>query len=85
MRFPVVACLLLGLATVAVAQTADPNTAHWNYDGKTGPLRWSKLDPAYRAWVQETWGAAVTRAETLPLEGGGGPCCCGCGCGALKR
>ncbi len=25
------------------------NTAYWNYQGKTGPLVWGKLDPAYQA------------------------------------
>jgi carbonic anhydrase len=32
-------------ASVVPAQT----TAHWDYYGKTGPLGWGKLDPAYRA------------------------------------
>ena len=37
--------LSLGLAALAAAQT----TAHWDYEGKTGPLGWGKLDPAYQA------------------------------------
>jgi len=45
MRFVAIASLALGLATVAAAQT----TAHWDYQGKTGPLGWAKLDPAYQA------------------------------------
>ncbi len=35
---------LLSFATAAFAQT----TAHWDYFGKTGPLGWGRLDPAYR-------------------------------------
>lgn len=31
-------------ASLAPAQT----TAHWDYYGKTGPLGWGRLDPAYR-------------------------------------
>jgi carbonic anhydrase len=45
MRFPALAVLVLGAATMAAAQT----TAPWNYVGKTGPLGWGKLDPAYKA------------------------------------
>ena len=38
--------LLFALAnSLASAQTA----AHWDYYGKTGPLGWGKLDPAYKA------------------------------------
>lgn len=44
MRFPVVAAFLLGTAAVAAAQNAN-----WTYEGKNGPLRWSKLDPSYAA------------------------------------
>ena len=36
------------VATVAAAQT----TAQWGYEGKIGPLRWGKLDPAYTACSQ---------------------------------
>jgi carbonic anhydrase len=35
-------------ASLAPAQTA----AHWDYYGKTGPLGWGRLDPAYRACSQ---------------------------------
>jgi carbonic anhydrase len=35
-------------ASLAPAQT----TAHWDYYGKTGPLGWGKLDPAYKACSQ---------------------------------
>jgi carbonic anhydrase len=45
MRFPVLAALFLGTAAMAAAQ----NTANWTYEGRTGPLRWGKLDPAYKA------------------------------------
>lgn len=43
------AALTLGLA--AAAQTTAP-TAHWNYEGKTGPLGWAKLDPAYKSCAE---------------------------------
>ena len=53
MRIPAIAALLLGLSTLAAAQdtahTAQPATAPWSYTGRTGPLFWGKLDPAYRA------------------------------------
>jgi carbonic anhydrase len=49
MRFPALAVLVLGLATLAAAQTTAPPTANWSYEGKTGPLEWGKLDPAYKA------------------------------------
>ena len=48
MRFPVFVALALGVASIAAAQT----TAHWDYEGKNGPLRWGKLDPAYSACSQ---------------------------------
>jgi carbonic anhydrase len=48
MRFLRFTLLLLGLATLAAAQT----TAHWEYAGKTGPLVWGKLDPDYKACSQ---------------------------------
>lgn len=44
MRFSVIAALILGTAAMAAAQNAN-----WTYEGKTGPLRWGKLDPAYAA------------------------------------
>jgi carbonic anhydrase len=44
-RIPALAAVVLGVATVAAAQT----TANWNYFGKTGPLGWGRLDPAYQA------------------------------------
>ena len=44
-RLFALAGLAFGLATMAAAQT----TAPWSYEGKTGPLRWGKLDPAYEA------------------------------------
>jgi len=49
MRIAVLATLALGAAaTLAAAQS----TAHWDYVGKNGPLRWGKLDPAYEACSQ---------------------------------
>jgi carbonic anhydrase len=47
MRFTGFAILALSVATAA-AQT----TAHWDYEGKDGVLRWGKLDPAYKACSQ---------------------------------
>jgi len=44
MRFDRMAALVLGVAVTAAAQTGAP----WNYAGKTGPLNWGKLDPAYK-------------------------------------
>jgi carbonic anhydrase len=54
MRFPAALVVLaLGLATMAAAQTTDPNVdqnaAPWSYQGKTGPLVWGRLDSAYQA------------------------------------
>ncbi len=45
MRHSIVAALILAFASLASAQS----TAHWDYEGKTGPLGWGKLDPAYTA------------------------------------
>ena len=45
MRIPALMALIVGLAAAAGAQ----NTAHWEYQGKNGPLNWGKLDPAYKA------------------------------------
>jgi carbonic anhydrase len=50
MRFPAaLAVLALGLAAMAAAQSTDQNAALWSYYGKTGPLVWGRLDPAYQA------------------------------------
>lgn len=49
MRSSAVICLFLGASLVAAAQTA---TTPWTYTGRTGPLNWSKIDPAYRACSQ---------------------------------
>jgi carbonic anhydrase len=49
MRFPALVVLALSLAAMAAAQTFDQNAAPWSYQGKTGPLVWSRLDPAYQA------------------------------------
>lgn len=45
MRNPVILAALVCLAGMASAQSTTP----WNYYGKTGPLGWGRLDPAYRA------------------------------------
>ncbi len=45
MRFHYVVALVLSTAAMAAAQTGAP----WEYTGKTGPLNWAKLDPAYKA------------------------------------
>lgn len=45
MRHTAIAVLVLGFAAVCVAQTG----ANWSYEGKTGPLVWGKLNPAYQA------------------------------------
>jgi carbonic anhydrase len=45
MRFVSIASLLFSLAPLAMAQS----TAHWSYEGKTGPFAWSRLDPSYAA------------------------------------
>ena len=52
MRFPALAALALGVAAMATALAAAQTTAHWSYEGKTGPLVWGKLDPAYKACSQ---------------------------------
>ncbi len=48
MRFDRCAVLVFGAAAVAAAQSG----ASWDYSGKTGPLNWGKLDPAYKACSQ---------------------------------
>ena len=41
---------VLSFFVVATAFASDHGaTAHWDYYGKTGPLGWGKLDPAYKA------------------------------------
>jgi carbonic anhydrase len=45
MRLSSTASLALGFATICTAQ----NVANWTYEGKTGPLVWGRLDPAYQA------------------------------------
>jgi carbonic anhydrase len=52
MRLLTLATLALGLAAVAAAQTIDQNAAPWSYLGKTGPMVWGRLDPAYKACSQ---------------------------------
>ena len=45
MRLTFTAAFLFGVATFSAAQ----NGANWTYEGKTGPLVWGRLDPAYGA------------------------------------
>jgi carbonic anhydrase len=45
MRIAVLILLFAATTAPGWAQTG----AHWDYYGKTGPLGWGKLDPAYRA------------------------------------
>jgi carbonic anhydrase len=45
MRKPFVALLFLCVVSLAAAQTDVP----WSYRGRTGPMEWGKLSPAYRA------------------------------------
>jgi carbonic anhydrase len=45
MRLTAIAVLLLAPAALLAAQ----NGANWSYQGKTGPIVWGKLDPAYQA------------------------------------
>lgn len=43
------AAVLLGMATVCASPSICQSGANWSYEGKTGPLVWGKLDPAYEA------------------------------------
>jgi carbonic anhydrase len=45
MRLAAIAAVVFGLATLCAAQSG----ANWTYEGKTGPLVWGRLDPAYQA------------------------------------
>ena len=53
MRILATALLVLGLVSLAAAQSPAQNTgqthATWDYLGKYGAMNWGKLDPAYRA------------------------------------
>jgi len=49
MRSFVFAALALAFTATVAAQTTAPSGAYWDYSGKTGPLGWGKLDPAYQA------------------------------------
>jgi carbonic anhydrase len=48
MRFHCIVLLVFSGAALAAAQSG----ADWDYTGKTGPLNWGKLDPAYKACSQ---------------------------------
>jgi carbonic anhydrase len=45
MRVSIIAAFVFGFAAASVAQSG----ANWGYEGKTGPLVWGRLDPAYQA------------------------------------
>ncbi|MDR3791834.1 MAG: carbonic anhydrase family protein [Terracidiphilus sp.] len=45
MKLHVLAALLIASASLATAQSS----AHWTYDGRTGPINWGKLDPSFQA------------------------------------
>jgi carbonic anhydrase len=50
MKLLAVAAILLASTALLQGQAADhAATAHWSYEGKTGPIVWGKLDPAYPA------------------------------------
>jgi carbonic anhydrase len=50
MRPFIVAALVLGFAaSMTSAQSSTQSGAYWDYSGKTGPLGWGRLDPAYSA------------------------------------
>ena len=49
MRLSLFLVVALGLTVTAPGPIAAQTTAHWSYEGKTGPLNWGKLDPAYKA------------------------------------
>lgn len=51
MRFHRAAIVVLALSCVAAIAAAQ-STTPWDYRGRTGPLVWGKLDPAYRACSQ---------------------------------
>jgi carbonic anhydrase len=38
----------LAFLLLAASACSAQNSAYWNYQGKTGPLVWGKLDPAYQ-------------------------------------
>jgi carbonic anhydrase len=48
MRFHHATALVFAAASFATAQTATS----WSYTGKTGPVNWGKLDPAYKSCSQ---------------------------------
>ena len=43
------AALILALAAASASLAPAQSGANWSYEGKTGPLVWGKLDPAYQA------------------------------------
>ncbi|MGH9519685.1 MAG: carbonic anhydrase, partial [Terriglobales bacterium] len=44
MRIPALLILVCATASLASAQSA-----RWDYEGKSGPVNWSRIDPSYRA------------------------------------
>ena len=49
MRLSIIAVLLLGITAFCAGQTRAQAGANWTYEGKTGPVVWGRLDPAYEA------------------------------------
>jgi carbonic anhydrase len=49
MRFTALAALALALSAFSAVQSAAQTAAAWDYEGRNLPLRWGKLDPAYKA------------------------------------
>lgn len=59
MRATAFAAFLFGVSTLCAAQSPGPQRqvpaagvesgANWSYEGKTGPIVWGRLDPAYSA------------------------------------
>jgi carbonic anhydrase len=45
MRLSALAAFVFAIATISAAQSGT----NWSYQGKTGPLEWGKLDPAWEA------------------------------------
>jgi carbonic anhydrase len=74
MRLSVIPAFLLGCICLFPVASIAQDGAYWNYEGKTGPLVWGKLDPAYEACSRgheqsplDIRGARLNRALT-PLE-----------------
>ena len=65
MRLSAIAAMLFGCATLSGAQSG----ANWTYYGKTGPLGWGRLDPAYKACSQGPRTIAARHSRSPPEQG----------------